>query len=221
MLIGWGQNSVSFGPSNVVLIAAAAFTGVTVKKDGTVEQGTRATGLPLPQLSNVATVSIGETDQGTRNVALLRDGTVASWHSQNYYEHEAPPPGLSNVVAIAAGSYHTLAVKEHGTVVGWGFNRIGQAIGVPTTHPPYVSAGTVRINGEFLSNVVSVAANHNYGVALKKDGTIVAWGKMLNNLYPATVPDGLSNVVAIAAGDNFCLVITTNNAVADKFRQRQ
>ena len=30
------------------------------------------------------------------------------------------PPGLSNVVAIAGGAHHSLAVKQDGTVVVWG-----------------------------------------------------------------------------------------------------
>ena len=47
------------------------------------------------------------------------------------------------------------------------------------------------------------------GLALKKDGTVVAWGVMDGK--PAVVPEGLSNVVAIAAGHNFCLAIATNN----------
>jgi hypothetical protein len=32
------------------------------------------------------------------------------------------------------------------------------------------------------------------------------------------VPEGLSNVVAVAAGNDFFLAITTNRAVAEKFR---
>ncbi len=74
------------------------------------------------------------------------------------------------------------------------------------------------IDGQVLSNVTSIAAGHGYSMALKRDGTIVTWGRMVNGLYPATVPVGLSNVVAIAAGDNFCLAITTNSAVAERFR---
>ena len=75
------------------------------------------------------------------------------------------------------------------------------------------------LDGQVLSNVVSVAANDGYSMALKNDGTVVAWGKMVNNFYPATVPDELSGVVAIAVGENFCLAITTNAAVAKIFQK--
>jgi hypothetical protein len=40
-------------------------------------------------------------------------------------------------------------------------------------------------------------------LALKNDGTVVGWGNI-------SIPPGLSNVTAIAAGDLYCLVVTTN-----------
>ena len=72
------------------------------------------------------------------------------------------------------------------------------------------------LQGVILSNVVAVAANNGYSLALQKNGTIISWGRMINNLYPAYVPSGLSNVVAIAAADDVCLAITTNKAVCDR-----
>jgi hypothetical protein len=96
---------------------------------------------------------------------------------------------LSNVVAIAAGGYHSLALKSDGTVVGWGYNDEGEAT------PP-----------EGLSNVVAIAAGGYHSLALKSDGTVVGWG--YNDEGEATPPEGLSNVVAIAAGYSFSLAIT-------------
>jgi alpha-tubulin suppressor-like RCC1 family protein len=224
----WGENSVPIGPSNVVAIAAAGSTSLALKRDGTVIQWAAVKWSPdygqfneVPGLSNVIAVAIGNTSQGTRNVALKKNGTVASWGSETIYKDATPPAGLSNVVAVAAGGGQTLALRGDGTIIGWGFNKVGQATGVPTTNDPCISAGTeVRINGEILSNIVSIAAGRGYSMALKKDGTIVTWGRMVNDLYPVTVPAGLSNAVAISAGDNFCLAITTNSAVAAKFRQK-
>jgi alpha-tubulin suppressor-like RCC1 family protein len=63
--------------------------------------------------------------------------------------------------------------------------------------------------------VVAVAAGYCSSLALKRDGTVVAWGE--EPLCPA-VPAGLTNVAAIAAGRGFCLAITTNSLVADRFR---
>jgi len=91
------------------------------------------------------------------------------------------PEGLNRVVAIAAGSYHSLALKSDGTVVAWGWNVFGQST---------VPGG--------LSNVVAIAAGGEHSLALKSDGTVAAWGS--NATGESTVPAGLNGVVAIAAG---------------------
>ena len=53
------------------------------------------------------------------------------------------------------------------------------------------------VDGQALSNVVALASGEGFVLALKKEGTVVAWG---DNYSGATaVPAGLSNVVAIAA----------------------
>ena len=69
------------------------------------------------------------------------------------------PRDLAGVVAIAAGEYHSLAVKADGTVVAWGDNS-EQQCGVPVG----------------LAEVVAVAGGGAHSLALKSDGTIVAWG---------------------------------------------
>ncbi|MGD0743784.1 MAG: hypothetical protein ABSA45_01380 [Verrucomicrobiota bacterium] len=209
--------------SNVISIAAGGACSLVAKSDGTVlEWGNMPEMQPgVPSgLSNVVAVAVGESYQGARNIALLRDGTVTHWGEETVYKDATPPVGLSNVVAVAAGANHSVALKSDGTVIGWGFNNFGQATGIPNTNSPGVSAGQVRVSGQVLSNVASISAGRGYSMALKKDGTIITWGRMVNDLYPVTVPEGLSNVVAIAAGDNFCLVITTNSAIADRYRQK-
>lgn len=214
--------------TNITAIAAEWGASWVVKRDGTVvgwtsQPSSNKSGqlLPVEGLSNVVGIAMGPGEYVTQGIALKNDGTVGIWGSQSINKEATPPIGLSNVVAIAAGDGQTLALKSDGTVIGWGFNKVGQATGVPTTNSPNISAGQVIIGGQILSNVVSIAANRGYSMALKSDGMVVMWGRrMVNDLYPATVPTGLSNVVAIAAGQDFCLAITTNKAVADKFRQK-
>ena len=69
------------------------------------------------------------------------------------------PVGLSNVVAIAAGFYHSLALKSDGTVVGWGDDFYGEAT------PPRT-----------LKDVIAISAGAYHSLALKKDGTVIGWG---------------------------------------------
>jgi alpha-tubulin suppressor-like RCC1 family protein len=99
--------------------------------------------------------------------------------------------GLSNIVAVAAGGVHSVALKADGTVVAWGQNYRGQTD---------VPAG--------LSNVVAISAAEYHTLALKSDGTLVAWGQFYfgDGFTPAR---NLSNVVAIATSAVQDVVITT------------
>ena len=128
-------------------------------------------------------------------MALKNDGTVVEWYGGSPDAFLPVPVGLSNIVAIAAGGSYCMALDKNGIVTEWG-NGSSQGF-------------------EILSNITSIAAFGNYNLALKNDGTVVGWGH--GRFYPRTVPVGLSNVVAIAVGETFCLAITTNRAVAEKF----
>lgn len=68
-------------------------------------------------------------------------------------------PGLSDVKAIAAGDYHSLALCRNGTVTGWGYNEYG-ACNIPTG----------------LSNVTAIATGWQHCLALRSNGTMVMWG---------------------------------------------
>jgi len=120
------------------------------------------------------------------SLALKSDGTVIGWGIL-----DPPPPGLSNVVAIASRLFHSLVLRRDGTVVAWGSNSYGQT-NVPVG----------------LSNVVGIAAGQGHCLALKSDGTVVGWGNNSNG--QTNVPAGLSNVVAIAAGGNDSLALKSD-----------
>ncbi|PWU19551.1 MAG: hypothetical protein C5B50_06195, partial [Verrucomicrobia bacterium] len=118
---------------------------------------------------------------------------VVVW-GDNSYGQTNLPPSLTNIVAVASGSAHNLAVGASGTVSGWGNNSVGQAT---------VPAG--------LSGVVAVTAGFLHSLALKSDGTLVAWGYGGYGLN--TVPAGFTNGVAIDAGAYHNLVVTADGRV--------
>jgi Regulator of Chromosome Condensation (RCC1) repeat protein len=63
-----------------------------------------------------------------------------------------------------------------------------------------------------LSGVVAIAAGPNHALALKGDGTVVAWG--YGGVGGATdVPAGLTNVVAITAGATHSLALKADGTV--------
>ena len=120
-------------------------------------------------------------------------GRVVVW---GYYAGSVTnvPPGLTNVVAVAGGLDHALALRDDGTVVGWGDDSgYGETV---------VPAG--------LTNVVAISAGWLFSMALRSDGTVVTWG------HDATKPPtGLTNVVAISAGGHqFCLALRADTTIA-------
>lgn len=81
---------------------------------------------------------------------MKADSTVEGW-GFNDHGQTTIPVGLSNVIAVAAGHAHSLALKSEGTVVAWGYNSDGQA-SVPTG----------------LSNVTAIAAGAFHSLALTR-----------------------------------------------------
>jgi len=213
MVVGWGDNyygeiRIPPGLSRVVAIAAGGWHSLALTSDGTVydwgwnyygDFGT--TNMPAG-LNNVVAIAAGQNHR----LALKADGTVVGW-GDNYYGEINIPAGLNNVVAIAAGWGSSLALKADGSVVGWGDNDFGQATGVTNGAP-----GVVTIAGQPLTHVVAIAAGGVHSLALKTDGMVVGWGD--NDYGETTIPAGLSNVLAIAAGYYDSLFLTATNTGA-------
>jgi alpha-tubulin suppressor-like RCC1 family protein len=105
-----------------------------------------------------------------------------------------------SVIALLIGcSEPVIGGSPPGRIIGWGYNVSGDIFGSPTNSD---SIGYVRVGGHELTNVVAIAAEGLHAMALKGDGTVVAWGWDENKRL-VTVPSGLSNVTAISlAGDH-------------------
>jgi len=69
--------------------------------------------------------------------------------------------GLTGVTAIAGGGYHTIALKNDGTVWNWAENGSGQ-LGDGTTISRYTP---VQVSG--LTNVTVIASGNYHTIALK------------------------------------------------------
>jgi alpha-tubulin suppressor-like RCC1 family protein len=80
------------------------------------------------------------------------------------------------VVAVAAGSSHSLALCGDGTLAAWGRNDLGQLGNNSTTNS---SVPVVITNSGVLSGktVVAISAGYYHNLALCSDGTVAAWGQ--------------------------------------------
>ena len=175
---------MSFAASAVTpMVAAGGGASLYLSSDGSV-WGTGsikgfATGttspvrmFELPDLVAIAADSVGTF------FALQADGTL--WTMGNPPQAQAVQV-LSGVKAVAA-HFHTLALKQDGTVWAWGRNGSGQ-LGDGTTIERQVPK---QVAG--LSNIVQVAASSFGSLALGGDGTVWVWGSVPGGL----AGDGIS-----------------------------
>jgi alpha-tubulin suppressor-like RCC1 family protein/uncharacterized protein YjdB len=163
----------------------------------------------VPNLAEVVAVKAG----ANHSVALKRDGTVWTWGRNtvgqlgngettdvNYTAKMVP--GLTNIMEIAAGDNHTLALKQDRTTVwAWGSNSYGQlGDGGRENKLRPIQVQDIR-------NVNTISAGDNHTVAIKEDGTVWAWGRNAsgtasNRTTPIQIKQ-LLNATAIGGGGGF------------------
>ncbi|MEA2974221.1 MAG: hypothetical protein QOG82_2679 [Actinomycetota bacterium] len=186
-----------------------------------------STNRPTPTV--LSPTKVDAVAAGGDHSLVLSGGQVRSWGLNHVGQlgrgnttATIPTPGLvggglSGVTAVAAGYYHSLALKGDGTVWSWGWNYFGQ-LGDGTTVDRSLP---VQVVG--LTNVVAISAGGLHNLALKGDGTVWAWGSnsvgQLGKATPAQsalaaqVP-GLTGVTAISAGLYHNLVVRPGGSVA-------
>jgi alpha-tubulin suppressor-like RCC1 family protein len=161
------------------------------------------------------------------SLALKNNGTVWVWGDNGNCQFgngfplssstvPVQVPAFTNVVAIATGRTHCLAIKNDSTLWAWGDNTFGQ-LGDSTTNLGCIPA---LVNG--LSGIVAVAAGYGHTLALKSDGTVWTWGENdhgqlgdgnnTDRYFPVQV-SGLFNVTAIAAGIYHSLIKKADGTV--------
>jgi len=134
----------------------------------------------------------------TWDIRLALPGMVEAWGSDTNGECDRPA-AWTNIAAIAAGDYHSVAVTDSGTILQWGKYFDGTNFSAVGSSPSY-------------SNIVAVAASLGHNVALRSDGSLTNWGVIgdIGN----SVPMNLSNVTAIAAGWHHNVALSNGTVVA-------
>lgn len=116
---------------------------------------------------------------------------------------------LADWKQVSAGSDYTMAIKNDGTLWGWGNNGGNLGTNNTTNYSSPVQVG-------LLTNWKQVSAGLDHSLAVKKDGTLWAWGNngsgrlgdgtTLNKSSPVQI-GLLTDWKQVAAGDNWSLAI--------------
>jgi hypothetical protein len=135
----------------------------------------------LPELTQIVAISVANPfDYGGHVLALTAGGSVWAWGQNdkgqigNGTRQDQKKPvkvdGLTNVVAVAAGSKFSIALRSDGSVWTWGDNAFGQlGIGDRVS-----SSVPVRVVG--LTKISEVFAAGWTGIAIDSDGAWYGWG---------------------------------------------
>lgn len=116
----------------------------------------------------------------------------------------------AKIIAVTGGTTHSLALRDDGTLIGFGNNTYGQ-LGMPdrdeSLYPRF---------SPFTRRVKAMAAGEDYSLLLCEDNKVYACGNnemlqlgssgAVSSAYPLEVP-GLNNVAVIAAGTRHALAI--------------
>jgi len=204
----------AWGDTNRGQLGEGTIGTSTIKPTPVQVKGAGGTG----NLTNVIAIAAG----GMHNVALKIDGTVWTWGFNNFGQLGNGTSGTANnkstpvqvngvggsgnltgIIAIAAGMYHTVALKNDGTVWAWGYNNEGQ-LGNNSTTSTNTPVQVKVAGGSGLDNVAAIAVGDYFTVALKHDGTVWTWGSnsegQLGNGYSGTANSKSTAVQVIAAG---------------------
>lgn len=148
----------------------------------------------------------------------LGDGTTTERHV---------PVSLAGTVGpvrqLAAGGFHSLALRFDGQLMGWGWNAVGQVgDGTTVTRTTPTAVPSLR-EGVVQVAVVQVAAGGAHSLAVAVDGTVWSWGDDAwgqlgtsstgGRSSPAPVP-GLTGMRGVAAGWVHSLALSGEGAVA-------
>ncbi len=199
---------VADGQHNLALTDDGTVRAWGCNRDGRLGDGTtvdRAAPGRVGGLADIVQVAAG----GDHSLALTADGVVMAWGENRKGQlgdgtreaRHAPvrTVGLSGrALAVAAGSSHSLALLEDGTLMAWGWNCHGQlgdgCVDEGQLHPVLVRLRPGR--------VAAISASM-HSLALLDDGTVATWGFNSPGVAPSPLPTpipDLPRAVAVSAG---------------------
>jgi alpha-tubulin suppressor-like RCC1 family protein len=204
----------------------ARFAGGNVECWGRNDQGqlgntaTTADSSTAPLSVTGVSTATAVTAGGFHTCAPLTNGTVQCWGQNDFGQlgnglispiGTAPGPvtGLSGVVAVSAGGWHTCALLNNGRVRCWGQNTYG-ALGDGTI---ISSPLPVAVSG--ITNAVALEAGIFHTCARLADGAVQCWGRnddgqlgngtRTNSSVPTTVA-GIAPAALAPGAEHSCVV---------------
>jgi len=128
---------------------------------------------------------------------------------------------LSNIVKIAVGTDHVVALTNDGKVYSWGQNTYGQLGQNDTTSSNYAKIVLGTDGQSYLTGIVDISASAYGSMALDKNGNVYVWGngsngeigdKSTNSKYLPTKTT-IENAIQVSIGQGQVGVLTSEGVV--------
>jgi hypothetical protein len=156
--------------------------------------------------TNVAKVDCGSRTRFTQGCAILKNDHTVFYFNMNFGmdAHLSGGVELTNITEVSCGGAACVAVKNDQTAVAWPTTRYaGRSHGIPV----------VMRNGRWenvdMTNVAEASCGGHACVALKNDGTVVAWGDPRYGGDQSGVD--LTNVATVSCGAYTCVALKNDD----------
>ena len=180
-------------------------------------------------LSNITKIAGGNlscyaiTDEGEayawgyNNRGQLGDGT------NTLRTQPVKIPNLTGMIEISAASTdQVIALKDDGTVWGWGYKTLGALTDVGGSTPKQIAGKTNR-----MKDIASISAGYYAGLAITDEGKVLGWGTngfgglgngtTTNTAIPTNVMENstkeLDQIFVIAMGKNYSVYAKEDGSV--------
>jgi alpha-tubulin suppressor-like RCC1 family protein len=180
--MAWTKSKMAVAVTVVTLlvVGTVSLVTVTLREDSQNRISSKKLRLPLGRVTPA--IGLG----GTHGVILASEGSLWAWGEDangfavmglGRIKKQTSPRQIghdTNWVSIAVGMHHNLAIKSDGTLWGWGDNhngQLGNGIGGPGRDR--WSTPIASVPG---TDWKQAAVGGSHSLALKKDGTLWAWG---------------------------------------------
>ena len=214
------------GLTGIVAISAGFDYSMALKRDGSVwawgynndgqlGDGTlidRNSPVQVTGLTGAVSISAGYR----HSMAVKNDGTACAWGdnfrgqlgNDSVLERSEIPvqvSDLTDVVSVSAGSNHSLALKNDGTVWAWGYDEFGQLGNDLANSPFYYSNYAEQVYA--LEDVIEIYSADATCFALTSDGTVWAWGLVFFSPIPTCM------LVPVPVSQDYPVTVTSMSPI--------